>query len=200
MRCGERRETLTVRLQSRYALFLIWLKPCFGTGYSSLAYLKRLPIDEVKIDKALVFGLGADAADIAIVRAGVAMARPLGCEGVESVETWTFLRELGCGLAQGYYLSHPLPAAALEQWAQTSPWGVQEQSAVTVAYPLGARAGVNRRQGLRACFYRIMSLNLSDDCDMWLQNSLGSPSAAYSKRSSWGLPVGFLLGLQPISL
>jgi len=102
----------------------------FGTGYSSLAYLKRLPIDEVKIDKAFVFGLGVDAdpADVAIVRAVVAMARPLRCkvvaEGVESVETWRFLRELGCDLAQGYYLSTPLPAAALEQWARTSPWGL----------------------------------------------------------------------------
>jgi diguanylate cyclase (GGDEF)-like protein len=101
----------------------------FGTGYSSLAYLKRLPIDEVKIDKAFVFGLGVDAdpADVAIVRAVVAMARPLGCEvvaeGVESMETWTFLREVGCDLAQGYYLSRPLPAAALEHWARTSPWG-----------------------------------------------------------------------------
>jgi len=58
----------------------------------------------------------------------VAMARPLRCkvvaEGVESVETWRFLRELGCDLAQGYYLSTPLPAAALEQWARTSPWGL----------------------------------------------------------------------------
>jgi EAL domain-containing protein (putative c-di-GMP-specific phosphodiesterase class I) len=101
----------------------------FGTGYSSLAYLKRLPIDEVKIDKAFVFGLGvnADPADAAIVRAVVAMAHPLRCEvvaeGVESAETWTFLRELGCDLAQGYYFSHPLPAAALEQWARTSRWG-----------------------------------------------------------------------------
>jgi EAL domain-containing protein (putative c-di-GMP-specific phosphodiesterase class I) len=101
----------------------------FGTGYSSLAYLKRLPIDEVKIDKGFVFGLGVDAnpADVAIVRAVVAMARPLGCkvaaEGVESVETWTFLQELGCDLAQGYYLSRPLPAAELEQWARTSPRG-----------------------------------------------------------------------------
>ena len=105
----------------------------FGTGYSSLAYLKRLPIDEVKIDKAFVFGLGEDAdpADAAIVRAVVAMARPLQCEvvaeGVESAETWAFLQELGCDLAQGYYFSPPLPAAALEQWARTSRWGCKEK-------------------------------------------------------------------------
>lgn len=105
----------------------------FGTGYSSLAYLKRLPIDEVKIDKAFVFGLGVDAdpTDVAIVRAVVAMAHPLRCEvvaeGVESMETWKLLRELGCDLAQGYYLSRPLPAAALEQWARTSPWGCTDK-------------------------------------------------------------------------
>jgi len=109
----------------------------FGTGYSSLIYLKRLTIDEVKIDKAFVFGLGVDAdpADAAIVRAVVAMARPLQCEvvaeGVETVETLTFLQELGCDLAQGYYFSRPLPATALEQWARTTRWGgrVKEWSA-----------------------------------------------------------------------
>ena len=100
----------------------------FGTGYSSLSYLKRLPIDEVKIDKAFVHGLGIDAdpADAAIVQAMVAMARPLQCEvvaeGVESAEAWTFLQELGCDLAQGYYCSRPLPAAELEQWAWTNRW------------------------------------------------------------------------------
>ncbi len=111
----------------------------FGTGYSSLAYLKRLPIDEVKIDKAFVIGLGVDAdpADAAIVQAVVAMARPLQCEvvaeGVETVEAWTFLRELGCDLAQGYYFSSPLPTAALEQWARTSHWGLHGQGVVTPA-------------------------------------------------------------------
>ena len=100
----------------------------FGTGYSSLAYLKRLPIDEVKIDKAFVHGLGIDAdpADAAIVQAVVAMARPLQCEvvaeGVESAEAWAFLQELGCDLAQGYYCSRPLPAAELEQWVRNTCW------------------------------------------------------------------------------
>ena len=74
-----------------------------------------VPLDEIKIDKAFVLGLGADAdpADVAIVRAVIAMARPLRCEvvaeGVESMETWTFLREPGCDLAQGYYLSRRCP-------------------------------------------------------------------------------------------
>ncbi len=101
----------------------------FGTGYSSLAYLKRLPINEIKIDKTFVSDLGPDGdpTNIAIVRAVIAVAHPLGCqvvaEGVESEETWALLRELGCDLAQGYSISRPLSAAALEQWARTSPWG-----------------------------------------------------------------------------
>jgi diguanylate cyclase (GGDEF)-like protein len=111
----------------------------FGTGYSSLAYLKRITIDEVKIDRAFVFGLGleADPADAAIVQAVVAMARPLRCqvvaEGVETVEAMTFLRELGCDLAQGYYFSSPLPADALEQWVRTSRWGLRRAGVVTTA-------------------------------------------------------------------
>ncbi len=78
-----------------------------------------VPLDEIKIYKAFVLGLGADAdpADVAIVQAVIAMARPLRCEVV----------------AEGYYLSRPLPAAALEQWAWTAPWGVGRQDAVTVA-------------------------------------------------------------------
>ena len=109
----------------------------FGTGYSSLAYLKRLRIDEVKIDKAFVRGLGIDAdpADAAIVQAVVAMARPLQCEvvaeGVESEEAWSFLHELGCDLAQGYYCSRPLPAAELEQWAKTTRWGQSDNDELT---------------------------------------------------------------------
>jgi diguanylate cyclase len=111
----------------------------FGTGYSSLAYLKRLPLDEIKIDKTFVLGLDTDVnpTDLAIVRAVVAMARPLQCEvvaeGVESQEVWKLLRELGCDLAQGYYLSRPLPAAALEQWVRTSPWGVPVVEVVAIA-------------------------------------------------------------------
>jgi diguanylate cyclase len=117
----------------------------FGTGYSSLAYLKRLPIDEVKIDKAFVLGLGVDAdpADVAIVRAVMAMARSWQCqvvaEGVENWETWMFLRELGCDLAQGYYLSRPLPAAALEQWARTAPWGCRDKMQLPSRGPISVK-------------------------------------------------------------
>jgi len=95
----------------------------FGTGYSSLGYLKELPVDEVKIDKTFVQGMGAgDQKDAAIVRSVVAMAHALGlavvAEGVEDASTYALLKELGCDVAQGYYLSRPQPTADFERWLQ----------------------------------------------------------------------------------
>jgi diguanylate cyclase (GGDEF)-like protein len=86
----------------------------FGTGYSNLAYLKRLPIDSLKIDRLYVNGLGSDTEDTAIVHATVAFAKALGlnviAEGIESDEQLTRLKELGCELGQGYHFARPLPS------------------------------------------------------------------------------------------
>jgi diguanylate cyclase (GGDEF)-like protein len=86
----------------------------FGTGYASLAYLKRLPIDAVKIDRAFVDGIGNDADDVAIVTAVIGMAKALRlvsiAEGTETREQVRALRDLGCGLAQGYFFTTPQPA------------------------------------------------------------------------------------------
>src|SRR6185437_3838230 len=95
----------------------------FGTGYSSLAYLKQWPIQVLKIDKSFVVGLGTtrNLQDIAIVRSVVALGKALGltvvAEGVETREAWDTLRGLGCTLAQGYYISCPLPGEDLAAWA-----------------------------------------------------------------------------------
>ncbi len=83
----------------------------FGTGYSSLSYLKRLPIDEVKIDRSFLHDLSGSGG--AIVRAIIAMAASLGlrvvAEGVEKAEQIEVLRHDGCRVVQGYYLARPMP-------------------------------------------------------------------------------------------
>ena len=84
----------------------------FGTGYSSLNYLKRFPIDTIKIDKSFINDLVYDPVDIAIIRAILVMAQQLKieviAEGVENKEQLTILQDLGCKMVQGYYFSHPL--------------------------------------------------------------------------------------------
>ena len=92
----------------------------FGTGYSSLAYLRRLPIDEIKIDRSFVTEMGEEDADLAIVQCTIDLGRNLGldvvAEGVETSDVWEKLRALGCKSAQGYYLSPPVPPEELSDW------------------------------------------------------------------------------------
>jgi diguanylate cyclase (GGDEF)-like protein/PAS domain S-box-containing protein len=91
----------------------------FGTGYSSLTYLKRFPVNVLKIDQAFVRGLGEDASDTAIVKSVIDLAHALGlvvvAEGVETGDQVSHLRRLGCDLAQGYFFARPQPAADLER-------------------------------------------------------------------------------------
>jgi EAL domain-containing protein (putative c-di-GMP-specific phosphodiesterase class I) len=91
----------------------------FGTGYSSLAYLSKLPVDEIKIDKLFVDQLGQDARQTAFMGALVNLAHTLDlkviAEGVEHQAQWDHLRGLFCDGAQGYLISRPLPAAEAEQ-------------------------------------------------------------------------------------
>jgi diguanylate cyclase (GGDEF)-like protein len=92
----------------------------YGTGRASLAYLKSLPLDEVKIDRSFVSGMSAHADDAAIVRSTIELARNLGlgvvAEGVESEAILRDLADLSCDIAQGFFLSRPLPAAELDVW------------------------------------------------------------------------------------
>jgi diguanylate cyclase (GGDEF)-like protein/PAS domain S-box-containing protein len=104
----------------------------FGTGYSSLAYLRQLPVDEIKIDRSFVIGMGVETGDAVIVRSTVDLGRNLGlevvAEGVETIEHWERLRELGCNTAQGYFLSRPMPAEDLCEWLNARPVPVDLQA------------------------------------------------------------------------
>lgn len=92
----------------------------FGTGYSSLAYLKQLPVDEIKIDRSFVMDMLRDASNRAIVQSTIDLGHTLGlkvlAEGVEEPECWKLLRSLGCDAAQGYFISRPMPGAEMPAW------------------------------------------------------------------------------------
>lgn len=92
----------------------------FGTGYSSLAYLKRLPVSTLKVDKSFVLGMVEDENDAVIVRSTIDLGRNLGlrvvAEGVETAELWDRVAELGCDVAQGYHISRPVPADQVAEW------------------------------------------------------------------------------------
>ena len=104
----------------------------FGTGYSSLTHLRELPVDEIKIDKSFVIGMTSNDADAAIVRTVIDLAHNLGkqvcAEGVEDRDTWQMLTELGCDLAQGYWIGKPMNAAALMTWLKETSWGMARDS------------------------------------------------------------------------
>ncbi|VAW74131.1 diguanylate cyclase/phosphodiesterase (GGDEF & EAL domains) with PAS/PAC sensor(s) [hydrothermal vent metagenome] len=102
----------------------------FGTGYSSLAYLKQLPVDEIKIDKSFVTQMDSDENDAVIVRATIDLAHNLGlkvvAEGVESTDVWDLLEMLGCDTAQGYFIRKPQSPRDLADWISSREW-VQER-------------------------------------------------------------------------
>jgi diguanylate cyclase (GGDEF)-like protein len=92
----------------------------FGTGYSSLAYLKRLPVDELKIDKSFVMNMEHDSDDAQIVRSTIDLGHNMGlrvvAEGIESNAAWNLLNAMGCDQGQGYFISKPMPAGQLVDW------------------------------------------------------------------------------------
>ncbi len=102
----------------------------FGTGYSSMAYLRLLPVEELKVDRSFVQNLTTDPRNAVLVQSTVDLAHNLGlhvtAEGVEDLATLTALSELGCDVAQGYLFARPLPADALADWiaARDPVWGL----------------------------------------------------------------------------
>lgn len=120
MRDPQRAEPM---LRELHALGLRIAVDDFGTGYSSLAYLRRLPVDEVKIDKSFVLGLASDLGDLAVVRAIIELGHSLGltvaAEGVEQDATRDQLLEMGCDVAQGFLISRALDPDRFEAWLAT---------------------------------------------------------------------------------
>ncbi len=100
----------------------------FGTGYSSLGYLRKLPVNAIKIDKSFVIHMLTEKNDAVIVRSTIDLAHHLGfkvvAEGVEDSDIWDSLVKLGCDIAQGFYMSRPIPAPEMTQWLQESEWGL----------------------------------------------------------------------------
>jgi len=98
----------------------------YGTGYSSMAQLKRLPVDELKIDKSFVKDVVDNPDDAVIVRSTIELGHNMDlvvvAEGVEDEKTLEWLSRFGCDLAQGYYLSKPMPAKDLVGWLENSPY------------------------------------------------------------------------------
>jgi diguanylate cyclase (GGDEF)-like protein len=95
----------------------------FGTGHSSLAQLHALPVDELKIDRAFVMNLERSTSNQAIVRTTIELGHSLGlkvvAEGIETPDVWAALLRLGCDLAQGYYISRPMPVEFVADWTRT---------------------------------------------------------------------------------
>jgi diguanylate cyclase (GGDEF)-like protein/PAS domain S-box-containing protein len=116
----------------------------FGTGYSSLAYLERFPVDSLKMDRSFIASLdGQGDTKSPLAEAVIGLGRILGlkvvAEGIETKQQWELLRELGCGLGQGYYICYPLPAADFERLIVTS---TAEAKGITDGrYPVGLSGG-----------------------------------------------------------
>jgi EAL domain-containing protein (putative c-di-GMP-specific phosphodiesterase class I) len=109
---------------ARLRLKGVWLSiDDFGTGYSSMEQLKRVPFNEVKIDRCFVTGAAHDVETRAILESSIELGQRLGlvvvAEGVESREDWDLLESLGCDVAQGYFISRPLEADALPDWVRS---------------------------------------------------------------------------------
>jgi len=127
----------------------------FGTGHASLAYLKRLPVDELKIDKSFVFHLETDASDRSIVRSTIDLAHELGltcvAEGVESGWVLAWLAAQGCDLAQGFLVSPAVPAEAFDRLLRAQASAMPDQALVGheagVAPPISIASRSRRRIG-----------------------------------------------------
>ncbi|WNO09843.1 putative bifunctional diguanylate cyclase/phosphodiesterase [Teredinibacter sp. KSP-S5-2] len=117
-----------IQLRRINALGVVLAIDDFGTGYSSLAYLKRLPVQSLKIDRSFIFNMLCDEQDEIIVNSTVNLAHNLGlsvvAEGVECMETYDRLEKLSCDSAQGYYIARPMSENEICDWLESSSWEI----------------------------------------------------------------------------
>ncbi len=108
----------------------------FGTGMSSLAYLSRLPVSKLKIDRSFVMNMTDDENNHLIVRSTIDLAHNLGyqviAEGVETIEALNLLKQLSCDCAQGYFFTPPLPVEKLEAWLKDNGWKILSTPATSI--------------------------------------------------------------------
>jgi diguanylate cyclase (GGDEF)-like protein len=128
-------------LRRLHAIGVVLAVDDFGTGYSSLAYLRQLPVDEVKIDKSFVLGMGTDLGDMAVVRSIVELGHSLGlvvvAEGVEDDAARDQLVGMGCDVAQGYLISRPLSEDRFEAWLRARTVqvrGARDETVLTLVH------------------------------------------------------------------
>jgi EAL domain-containing protein (putative c-di-GMP-specific phosphodiesterase class I) len=104
----------------------------FGTGYSSLSYLKRLPVDEIKIDRSFVMEMLSDKNDEAIVKSTIDLAHNMSlkviAEGIEDQATYDRLKNMGCDMGQGFFMGRPVASDDFAKWMLNSPWGIKHKS------------------------------------------------------------------------
>jgi EAL domain-containing protein (putative c-di-GMP-specific phosphodiesterase class I) len=125
MRDSARAQAVLMRL---HALGIRLSIDDFGTGHSSLAYLSKLPVRELKVDRSFITNIDLDRTNATIVRATIEMAHRLGlevvAEGVETREAYSILETFGVDLAQGYFMAGPLPVTDIAAWLANSPWSL----------------------------------------------------------------------------
>lgn len=114
----------------------------FGTGHSSLAYLKTLPVDELKIDKSFVIHMTQETSDAVIVRSTIDLAHNLGlsvvAEGIESEEHLQALRDLGCDVGQGFHIARPMPHEVFDKWLKERMTAIPASGDSATVHPLRA--------------------------------------------------------------